>query len=160
MSESVIPSYTTATESAQSRMSSTRGLARSTSISESSRGSVIPDRPARPRYGLFDSPRSRRTAIFSPSTTDTSEPIETARDPPRYETSAQETLSRNDSTGSNLAHAFLEIAADTGSIAGVSPASVPSTQLRPRTGSASTRTKVECSIKLKRTFRDWHGITT
>jgi hypothetical protein len=72
MSESLTPFYRLTEAPAlfsypnneHQKLQNVRG--RSSSVSEPRKDRVTPERPPRPRYGLFDSPKSRHTAVLAP----------------------------------------------------------------------------------------------
>jgi hypothetical protein len=71
MSESNVPLYTTLRPLGPSPDLDDEVIVnmmkRSASVSEPVRGRRTPERPLRPRYGLFESPQPRRTTVFGPS---------------------------------------------------------------------------------------------
>ncbi|KAH7095175.1 hypothetical protein FB567DRAFT_21922 [Paraphoma chrysanthemicola] len=105
MSESVISQYATAKshdvfsgyEDSESVPMTKAG--RSASISEMGRGRTTPERPPRPRYGLFESPSVKRTEILRPSSPPRADVVaEALRHAPRQEVNIPDPLmSRHDS---------------------------------------------------------------
>ncbi|KAL5113496.1 hypothetical protein ACEQ8H_008632 [Pleosporales sp. CAS-2024a] len=103
MSESIVPTYTTAGPPTQSLGSPFQSLPRSASVFGTSRGRATPDRPPRPLHSLFDAPASRFENTISTSAAQQASPeAHNTASTPAVEAAEQISLSRDNSTRSTL----------------------------------------------------------
>ncbi|KAH8727133.1 hypothetical protein GQ44DRAFT_770569 [Phaeosphaeriaceae sp. PMI808] len=147
MSESVLPVYRTAHLPEWPLRLDTEGTVanyrtRSASVSESSKGRVTPERPPRPRIGLFESPQSKRTAVFVPSSPPRTDIMaEAIKYSPEQQAFIQSrTRSRNNSNASSVTGAPARMLRDVRDSIASSPSPIPPAVFRSRAGSAGSAT--------------------
>ncbi|KAH7085521.1 hypothetical protein BKA63DRAFT_499767 [Paraphoma chrysanthemicola] len=148
MSESVISQYATAKphdifsgyDDLESVIMTKAG--RSASISELGIGKTTPERPPRPRYGLFESPRAKRTEILRPSSPPRADVLaEALKHAPRKEVNVPDSLvSHHDDNTPTVLTAPPVIARGVQENTATSPSPMPLTIHRSRAGSAGSST--------------------
>jgi hypothetical protein len=117
-------------------------MKRSASVSEPGKGRKTPERPLRPRYGLFESPQSRRTTVLGPSSFPHVDLLaKTMNQFSNNKTIVQNPpLSRNNSGAPTMRVALPYMAKDTLDSGVCSPSTVPPAALDPRAGSVGSTT--------------------
>ncbi|KAH7378796.1 hypothetical protein BKA66DRAFT_513200 [Pyrenochaeta sp. MPI-SDFR-AT-0127] len=115
---------------------------RSASASDAHQGKTTPERPPRPRYGLFERPPAVGTGAFKLSSAPHVDILaEAMRNPPDQDTStAQTLLQRNNSNASSIRMAPPPIAKDIRERSVSCPSPMPPTVLRSRAGSNASST--------------------